>query len=474
MPTLARHSVARAPFLRLLPVAAAAALSIPAHAGLPVTLTASDAADFGGFGTAVAIAGDTAIVGARNLADPVLPGAGAAYVFVRSGSSWVLQQKLTASDAAASDNFGVSVAISGDTVIIGARGDDDDGSLSGSAYIFVRSGAAWSQQAKLTASDAATGDGFGLWVSISGDTAIVCSPLDDDAGISSGSAYVLVRNGAAWTQQAKLTASDAAPGDLFGQSAALSGDTAVIGAWDDDDDGEESGSAYVFVRSGASWSQQQKLTASDAAPGDRFGIRVAVQGDTAIIGADADDDGGAESGSAYVFVRNGAAWSQQAKLTASDGAPGDRFGFGVAVSRDTAIVGAYLDDNAGGTDAGGAYLFRRSGVSWTEQAKLAAPNGVDDGMFGWAVGMTCGAAIVGAPRNADPIPNSGSAFVFALDACLGDANGDGAINFTDLNMVLSSFGMTGPDLPGDVDCSGGVNFTDLNIVLSGFGTTCPD
>ncbi len=251
---------------------------------------------------------------------------GSAYVFVRSGTTWSQQAKLTAFDAAAIDQFGYSVAISGDTAIVGAYGDDDAGSASGSAYVFVRSGTTWSQQAKLTALDAAASDQFGYSVAISGDTAIVGAYLDDDAGSASGSAYVFVRSGTTWSQQAKLTASDGAASDLFGYSVAISGDTAIVGAYGDDDAGSDSGSAYVFVRSGTTWSQQAKLTALDAAAVDCFGYSVAISGDTAIVGAYLDDDAGSASGSAYVFVRSGTTWSQQAKLTASDGAASDQFG----------------------------------------------------------------------------------------------------------------------------------------------------
>ena len=185
--------------------------------------------------------------------------------------------------------------------MVDAYRDDDGGNQSGSAYVFVRSGGTWSQQAKLTASDAAEFDLFGNSVAVSGDTAVVGNRGDADGGLDSGSAYVFVRSGTTWSQQAKLTASDAAEFDLFGNSVAVSGDTAVIGADFDDDAGLNSGSAYVFVRSGTTWSQQAKLTASDAAADDFFGDSVAVSGDTAVVGAPWDDDAGLNSGSAYVF-----------------------------------------------------------------------------------------------------------------------------------------------------------------------------
>src|SRR6266498_72825 len=259
------------------------------------------------------------------------------------------EAKLTARDAASGDIFGFSVAVTGDTVVVGASGDN---MLAGSAYVFVRSGTGWSQQAKLTASDAASGDRFGDAVGISGNTVVVGA---SDAASDAGSAYVFVRSGTSWSQQAMLTASDAAVFDLFGRALAVSGDTAVVGAISDDTDaGPDAGSAYVFVRSGTGWSQQAKLTASDAASGDRFGDAVGISGDTAVVGAQFGDT---IAGSAYVFVRSGTSWSQQAKLTASDAAAFDFFGAAVAISGDTVVVGALADDTDAGSNAGSAYVF---------------------------------------------------------------------------------------------------------------------
>ena len=285
------------------------------------------------------------------------------FTLVKSAFKGLEQAKLTASDGESNDQFGYSVAVSGDgnTAVIGAYGDDDGGTNAGSAYVFVRSGSSWTQQAKLTASDGAASDFFGRSVVISGDgnTAVIGADGDDDGGIDSGSAYVFTRSGSSWTQQAKLTASDGASSYHFGRSVAVSGDgnTAVIGAIGVD---EGRGSAYVFVRSGSSWTQQAKLTASDGASEDQFGWSVAVSGDgnTAVIGSYADDDGGDRSGSAYVFSRSGSSWTQQAKLTASDRAANDYFGWSVAVSGDgnTAVIGSYADDDRGG-GSGSAYIF---------------------------------------------------------------------------------------------------------------------
>ena len=246
--------------------------------------------------------------------------------------------------------------MSGDTAVVGAYLDHHNGIESGSAYVFVRTGSTWTEQAKLTASDGAGGDDFGLSVSVDGDTAVVGAFLDDDSGNWSGSAYVFTRTGSTWTEQAKLTASDGASDDWFGYSVSVDGDTAVVGAVYDDHNGIDSGSACVFTRTGSTWTEQAKLTASDGAAGDVFGVSVSVSGDTAVVAAHNDDDSGSNSGSAYVFVRTGSTWTEQAKLTASDAAGQDQFGVSVSVDGDTAVVGAYSDDD-NGIDSGSAYVF---------------------------------------------------------------------------------------------------------------------
>jgi len=262
------------------------------------------------FGMSVAVSGDTALVGVPTNVISLEGTTGSAYVFVRNGSTWRQQAKLTVSDNEQVSQFGRSVALSGNTALV-------------NNYVFVRNGTTWSQQAKLTASDG-----------LSGDTALVSSPGDDDKGKDSG-VYVFVRSGGTWFQQAKLIFSDAVAGNLFGlvifslisgsnfSPLALSGDTALVGP-------------YVFVRNAGTWSQQQKLTASDGQAEDLFGWSVALSGDTALVGALGYDS----SGSAYLFRRSGNTWSQQQKLTASDGRAEDLFGLSVALSDNTALVGA--------------------------------------------------------------------------------------------------------------------------------------
>ncbi len=392
-------------FLAFLPAVANAQFANEAR------LQASDVSGGEWFGGAVSISGDTAIAGAWG-DDDNGSSSGSAYVFVRDllTGAWSEQQKLVAADGVAFDIFGLSVSISGDTAIVGATGDDDKGSASGSAYVFVRdSGGVWTEQEKLVASDGAAKDSLGRSVSVSGDTAIIGADMDDEKGTNSGSAYVFVRNsGGVWTEQQKLLASDGVADDAFGRSVSISGDTAIVGAYWDDDNGTKSGSAYVFVRgTGTSvWIQQQKLLASDGFIGHFFGGSVSVSGDTAIVGAEGNDAGFNNSGSAYIFVRDsGGVWTEQQQLLASDRGGDDAFGRSVSISDDVAIVGA----------RGFAYVFvRDSGGVWTEQKPklLAFGGGAASGRFGWSVSISGDRAVVGADNGNNAI-GLGSAYVYA-------------------------------------------------------------
>jgi len=279
---------------------------------------------------------------------------------------FVQQAKLTASDGTGSDALGSSVAVSGDTVVVGAPTDDVGATANqGSAYVFVKPASGWAnatETAKLTASDGASGDQLGFSVAVSGDTVVAGASLDNvGANADQGSAYVFVKPASGWasaTETAKLTASDGASGDELGRSVAASGDTVVGGAWLDDAPAANQGSAYVFVKPASGWAsatQTAKLTASDGAAGDNLGVSITVSGDTVVAGAPADDIGvNANQGSAYVFVKPASGWgsaTETEKLTASDGAGGDQFGLSVAVSGDTVVAGAPVDG------AGSAYVF---------------------------------------------------------------------------------------------------------------------
>ncbi|MHC4708044.1 MAG: FG-GAP repeat protein, partial [Planctomycetota bacterium] len=370
-------------------------------------LLASDGASLDYFGTSVAISGETAVIGAYGDSDNGIL-AGSAYVFRFDGSDWVQEDKLTASDGTNLDYFGWSVAASGDTVVIGAYGDDP--SETGAAYVFRFDGSNWSQEQKLTASDGADDDYFGYSVAISGDTAVIGAYRDDPNG---GSAYVFRFDGSSWVQETKLTASDGAAGDWFGYSVAISGNTALIGAFGDDPNGLGSGSAYIFRFDGSSWSQEAKLVAFDGAENDYFGRAVAISGAAALIGAYGDDASGDESGSAYIFRYNGSTWNLDTKIGASDGAANDEFGRSVAISADVAVIGAHKDDPSG-QDSGSAYVFGFDGSTWSQNTKLLASDGQTLDYFAYlAVAVSGDTTLVGAYAEDSNGPDAGSAYIFA-------------------------------------------------------------
>jgi len=333
--------------------------------------------------------------------------------------------------------------------------------------------AQWNQEAKLLAADGAAYDRFGVSVALSADRIVVGAYLDDDNGTDSGSAYVFRWDGSQWVQEQKLLAADGAPGDLFGVSVALFGDRIVVGAQLDDDNGYNSGSAYMFRWDGSQWVQEAKLLPTDGAAYDEFGLSVAVSGDRIVVGAIYDDDNGTNSGSAYVFRWDGSQWVQEQKLLAADGAAGDFFGRSVALFGDRIVVGAQLDDD-NGTDSGSAYMFRWDGSQWVQEAKLLPTDGAAVDEFGVSVALSGDRIVVGAYGDDDNGPNSGSAYVFYLSAnpCPGDLDADKDVDLDDLTILLSDFGCTGAGCAGDVDGDGDTDLDDLTVLLSQFGSVC--
>ncbi|MCI0576943.1 MAG: FG-GAP repeat protein [Chloroflexi bacterium] len=408
------------------------------------------------FGVAVAISGDTLVVGAYwedgGPGNP-LAQAGAAYVFERNQGgpgAWGQVAKLAAGDAQADDRFGVAVAISGDTVVVGAYLEDGGPGNplpnAGAAYVFERDQGgpgAWGQVAKLTAGDAQAGDNFGWSVAVSGDTA-VAGAYQEDGGPgnplpAAGAAYVFERNQGgpdAWGQVAKLVAGDAQTADYFGLSVAVSGDTAVAGAYQEDGGPgnplPEAGAAYVFERDQGgpdAWGQVAKVAAGDAQGGDQFGGSAAISGDTLVVGANAEDGGPGNpldgAGAAYVFERNQGgpdAWGQVAKLTAGDAQAGDQFGGSAASSDDTLVVGADREEGGPGDplpNAGAAYVFERNASgpdAWSQVIKLAAGDAQAEDYFGRSVAISGDTVVAGAPEEdrgpGDPVENAGAAYVY--------------------------------------------------------------
>lgn len=372
------------------------------------------------FGVSVAISGNFAVSGAQQ-DDDIAPNAGAAYIFERSGSLWLQRTKLTTEDARAGDLFGNAVAMSGETILIGAPGVDDAGPEAGAVYIFVRAGDEWIQQAKLIGTDISMFDGFGTAVAIHENTAIIGAYGKDEGGMDSGAAYVFVRNGNSWIQQAKLTQQDAVPGDLFGFSVGVYGDKALVGAHLSDAAGPDSGAAYLFTRNGGAWIQDFRLIPNDIGIGDEFGYAVGLTNNGAIIGAPGEDREVEDMGAAYIFVETQDSWVQQAKLVAKEAEAADEFGISVAMHEDTAIVGAWKDDHLiegaeGPTgevvNAGSAYSFLRDGLSWGQKRRIAASGISPSDLFGASVAIKGAFAVVGAAGSDSAGDNSGSAFVY--------------------------------------------------------------
>lgn len=368
------------------------------------------------FGYAVALSGDTAIVGTPYPSFNANTNQGAAYAFLRSGTSWAQQGPMfTANDAAKFDSLGWAVGISGDTAVVGAPIQKVGANYAqGAAYVFVRSGTTWTQQAKLLAADGAMDDYLGDTIAIDGDTVAV-------GAYRGGGVYIFVRSGTTWTQQGAKLVGDAGASS-FGYAVALSGNTLLVGA-----PGTAVGSkggagvAYVFVRSGTTWTQQgSPFTSSDIHGGDEFGSAVSLSGDTALIGAYQKTTISNQEGSAYVFVRSGTTWSQQgAPLVASDAGEADWFGASVALSGNTAVIGAPYQTQGTATEQGAVYVFQRSGTTWAQSGpKLTA--GAAGTNFGFSVAISSSTLIAGGPY-VGTVKAQGSAYVYYHAGAPGDA-----------------------------------------------------
>jgi hypothetical protein len=313
----------------------------------------------------------------------------------------------------------LNMAVSGTYIVTYSATDVDGNTGTADRTVIVLSG--WPQQQKIQASDIQAGDYFGWSVSISedGNTAIVGARYEDTGGEWAGAAYIFTRSGTSWSEQQKIQASDKQGGDFFGNSVAISddGNTAIVGAQFEDTGGANAGAAYIFTRSGTSWSEQQKIQASDKQASDQFGDSIAISGDgnTAIVGATREATGGSYIGAAYIFTRSGTTWTQQQKIQASDKQVGDFFGASVSISSDgnTAIVGAMYEDT-GDFDAGAAYIFTRSGTTWTQQQKIQASDKQKNDSFGASVSISSdgNTAIVGASKEDTGYFDAGAAYIF--------------------------------------------------------------
>lgn len=369
-------------------------------------------------GRAVSYSSDSIAIGAPTDDSGALVDAGSVYVYVRSGSVWTRQQKIDPPVPEQNAAFGSSVAISGNTLVVGSPfASTSDGSASGAVYVYTRTGSTWSLQQALDPATRTTNDKFGSSVDVEGDSLIAGARTGDvTTNGAQGTAYVFTRTGSVWTEQQRLTAADGATADNFGNSVALSGNTAIVGANLAFVSAlEAAGAAYVYVRNAGVWTQQQKLVAPVAGDLDEFGVDVDVEGETAIVGHRNEDSAAINTGAARVYTRSGSVWSLQATLTAADAAANDFLGLTVALSGNFALVGAYTDDRTGLLNAGAAYLFERSNLNvWSQKDKYIASDAANDDQFGFEVAIGPGFGIVGAPLddNSDGI-DAGATYVFS-------------------------------------------------------------
>ena len=354
-------------------------------------------------GTAVALSGDTALVGAQYFQEAGEYARGEVYVYVRSNGTWSQQAVLRAPDETDGSYFGCTVAIDGDTAVIGAYGHLF---TAGSVYVFVRSGTTWTLQQRL---DGLIHSQLGWSVAVSGDTllagAYVYSPSDDDT--VKGAARVYTRAGGVWSLQQQLMANDAAANDHFGFAVGLSGDCAVVGApFRNGGIPSGAGAAYVFARSGSAWSQQLKVT---GAAGDNLGRSVAVSGRTALVGVPM---ASSYIGKVMVLADTGGGWAKQTEFASGDSAGGDLFGWSVALDGSRAVIGAMHKPTGGMTRAGEAYVFAGSGASWAQQAEVDPPTATIMAQFGYAVALEGDTMLVGEPSQSNHY--AGKAYAYGL------------------------------------------------------------
>lgn len=325
-------------------------------------------------------------------------------------SAWgqCFQAKILASDRSIGAGFGLSLASEDDRALIGAPGKRPGGAV----YVVEHDGRGWVETATLTAPDGFRGDVFGYFVSLSGNVALVGAPEDDDNGEQSGSAYVFRYNGSTWVLEAKLKASDGNAWDYFGYGVSVSGDVALVGAFGDDDGGLDAGAAYVFRYDGSSWQEETILRSIETVPGDYFSYgSVALQGNTAMVGAWYHSHVEVGAGAVHVFEYSDSTWTESAMLVADDAKEYERFGTSIALRDSLLLVGANGGENDNGSRSGTAYIFRLDGTGWQQEAKLSPSDGDWSDLFGQHVAVNDDFALVAAQLDQD----WGAAYVFAHD-----------------------------------------------------------
>jgi len=452
-------------------------------------LLASDEVEGDSFGWSVAISGNVAVVGAPWVDDQG-EHSGAAYVFRSDGLVWHEEAKLLPADGDAGDVFGVPVAICDDTIVIAATGDEYRSGYNGSAYVFSYDGSSWIERQKLV--PASGEEDFGFGIAVTEDFIVVGARGEDTYATDSGSAYVYLHDGASWIETARLKASDAEQGAGLGGAVAASGNLIALSARGDDTHGNSSGAVYVFRFQSGEWTEEAKITASDGDEYDRFGNALALCDDTLVVGAYHDDENGDNSGSVYVFGHDGQNWVQQQKLLLSGGQPDDRFGISVVLSDEMMVVGASGADYLG-SGTGLVVVYRFDGSQWLQLVKLRASNGGDGDQFGHSVAAEAGCVLSGGSHNDAQGDDAGAAYIYAGFA---DCNDNGTIDLCDVadgtSLDCQPNGLpdecdladgTSEDVnangipdecedicPADFDADGQVDTTDLLYLLSAWAT----
>ncbi len=348
------------------------------------------------------------------------------------------EHKLAATGLSDDDSFGHAVAIAGDYAVVGVPGDDDKGSGAGAAFIFARDQGGsnnWGQLSKITASDGASGDAFGWTVAISGDFIVIGAPGDDDNGSASGTAFVFARGqGDSWSQVKKLVADQGNADDGFGTAVGISGDRIIVGMPGDDDNTTNAGAAYIFYRNQGgndNWGQESKISVTtlfNLEGAENFGFAVALDGDNAVVGAPGTDDSGIDSGLAYLFNRNQGGsnnWGKVADLAASDGAAYYEFATAVAISGEFALAGSPNDNNPNGSSAGAVFIYQKDNGgtnSWGELKKVTSNDGIALDYFGTSIGIAGDYAIVGAQGHDTLGPRTANGAAYILERNEGGSN----------------------------------------------------
>jgi hypothetical protein len=405
---------------------------------------------------------------------------GAAYIYRASGSAWNSETRLVPDPIRSGMQFGAAIAIDGDVCLVTAPMDNAGVVAAGAAYVFRRTNGSWAQEARLTAPDPMASDQLGLTCAISGNMAVVGVPFKSDVAIQVGCAYIFERVNGTWSAGTRIDPSDGLDAAFFGTGVACAPGMVIVGAGNKfTGDGGSQGAVYIYRKVGSNWARDPRLTPADAAPGDGFGSFVSLSGPALLIGAyAADGTAGADQGAAYIFRSSGSAWIQETKLFAADAGAGELFGSTGSISGDRAVIGAYKAAIAPGANQGAAYIFTRSGSNWTETCKLQASDPAPADAFSVGAAIDGTTVALGAQFVDGMQSNSGAAYVFSATACTCYANCDGStvapnLNINDFVCFMNAYAVSDPWANCDHSTAAPVlNINDFQCFLNQFALGC--